>query len=92
MSLGDCLCYMCFDEDVTKTISLFLEKELNAKRCFVIGEASTVNTDTEFHLLVLDIVEYIAKSLGSKFYVDDATGYLEHGSVELLEKYIEEHR
>ncbi len=91
MSLGDRVCAMFFDEECEKIVSLFLEKEENANRSFVLGFSNTVDTDVQFHLLVLDIIEYIGKSLGSKFYVDDATGYLEHQSMELLEKYIEEH-
>lgn len=91
-SYDERLCYMFFDKDLTKTVSFFLEKEPKANRCFMFGSSVTVDTDADFHLLVLDIAEYAAKSLGSKFYVDDATGYLEHGSRELLEKYMQEHR
>lgn len=92
MSLGEYLCAMFFDDECNKIINFHLEKEPNANRCFVFGFSCTVDTDVQFHLLVLDIIEYIGKCLGSKFYVDDATGYLEHRSEELLEKYIKEHR
>lgn len=83
------VCFIQFDNDVKKMIFLSLKKERNSKHCFIYGESHTVYADAEFHLFALEVVNYIAKNIGCKFYVDDATGYLEHGSKEKLEQYIE---
>ena len=77
------------DPDEKKWIFLSLEKERNSNHHFLYGESHTIFAGAEFHLFALEIVGYIAKNLGCKFYVDDATGYLEHGSKEKLEQYIE---
>jgi len=42
----------------------------------------------DFHIFALNVVCYIAKNIGCKFYVDDATLYLEHQSVDELKEYI----
>ena len=83
------VCFIHFDNDAKKMIFLSLKKERNSKHCFIYGESHTVYADAEFHLFALEVVTYIAKNIGCKFYVDDATGYLEHGSKEKLEQYIE---
>lgn len=70
-------------------IFLSLKKERNSKHYFIYGESYTAYADAEFHLFVLEVVSYIAKSSGCKFYVDDATGFLQHRSKEKLEQYIE---
>ena len=81
--------FIQFDNDDKKMIFLSLKKERNSKHCYIYGESHTVYADAEFHLFALEVVNYIAKNIGCKFYVDDATGYLEHGSKEELEQYIE---
>lgn len=83
------VCFVQFDNDEKKIIFLSLEKERNGKHCYIYGESHTVYADSEFHLFALEVVNYIAKNIGCKFYVDDATGYLEHRSKEKLEQYIE---
>lgn len=83
------VCFVQFDNDDKKMIFLSLKKERNSKHCFIYGESHTVYADSGFHLFALEIVSYIAKNIGCKFYVDDATGYLEHRSKEKLEQYIE---
>lgn len=83
------VCFVQFDNDEKKIIFLSLKKVRNGKHCYIYGESHTVYADAEFHLFALEIVSYIAKNIGCKFYVDDATGYLEHRSKEKLEQYIE---
>ena len=39
-------------------------------------------------MFALDVASYISKQIGCKFYVDDATGFLEHNSVDKLKEYI----
>lgn len=84
-------CYIQFDNDEKKTIYLSLKKESDAKHSFIYGEAHTVYVDSAFHLFSLKVVNYIGKQLGCRFFVDDATGYLEHRSVEKLDGYIANH-
>ena len=83
------LCFIQFDNDEEKMFFLSLKKERNSKHCFIYGESHTVYADAEFHLFALELVNFIAKNIGCKCYVDDATGYLEHGSKEKLEQYID---
>ena len=82
------VCFIQFDNDENKIIYLSLKKKRYSKYKFIYGESHTAYVNAEFHLFALEIVSYIAKNIGSKFYVDDATGYLEHGSKEKLEQYI----
>lgn len=84
------VCFIQFNNDEKKMLFLSLKKERNTNHCFIYGESHTVCADAEFHLFVLEVVNYIAKNIGCKFYVDDATGYLEHHSKEKLERYIED--
>lgn len=84
---GD-VCFIQFDHDEKKVIFLSLKKERNSNHKFIYGESHTAYVNAEFHLFALEIVSYIAKNIGCKFYVDDATGYLEHGLKEKLEQYI----
>jgi hypothetical protein len=81
-------CFIQFDNDDKKTIYLSLKKEKNSKHSFIYGESHTVYAGSDFHILALNIVSYIAKQIGCKFFVDDATAYLEHRSVEKLNEYI----
>lgn len=87
----DNIYFIYFDNDEEKTIYLTLKKERNSKHLFIYGESHTVYADAEFHILALEIVSYIAKQIGTKFFVDDATGYLEHRSKDQLEQYIKEY-
>ena len=66
-----------------------MKKERNSNHYFIYGESHTVYANAEFHLFSLDVVSYISKQIGCKFYVDDATGFLEHKSVDKLKEYIE---
>ena len=81
-------CFIEFENDNNKTIYLSLKKEQNSKHYFIYGESHTVYSDAEFHLFALDVASYISKQIGCKFYVDDATGFLEHNSVDKLKEYI----
>lgn len=81
-------CFIKFDNDEKKVIFLSLKKERNSNHKFIYGESHTAFVNAEFHLFILEIVSYIAKNIGCKFYVDDATGFLEHGLREKLEQYI----
>ena len=92
VSMDRDVCFIEFDNDAMKVIFLRLKKERNSNHKFLYGESHTVYANAEFHLFSLEIVSYIAKNIGSKFYVDDATGYLQHGSKESLEQYIKNYR
>lgn len=82
------VCFIQFDNNEEKIIYLTLKKEKKSNQFFLYGEFHTVCADTNFHLFVLHIVDCIAEKLKCKFYVDDATGYLDHHSKEQLEQYI----
>ena len=82
-------CFIQFDNNDEKIIYLSLKQEPNSKHSFIYGESLTVYVDSKFHMLSLDIVSYIGKQIGCKFFVDDATGFLEHRSTEKLDEYIE---
>lgn len=81
-----------FDDTGTKVIRIGLKQEPNSTNCALFGEAHTVGTDKEFHILVLEVIEFISKHMGCKLFVDDATGFLESGSEEQLSKYLDECR
>lgn len=81
-------CFIQFDNDDKKIIYLSLKKKTNSKHCFIYGEAHTVYADSKFHILALDIISYIGEQIGCKFFVDDATNFLEHQSAEKLDEYI----
>lgn len=83
-------CFLQFENDEKKTIFL-MRKNRNVKmlnRFFLCGESHTAYADAKFHLFVLHVLDCTAEKLGCKFCVDDATGYLEHHSMERLEEYI----
>lgn len=82
------VCFIQFDNDKEKMVFLSLKRERNSKHYYIYGESHTAYTNTDFHLFVLELISFIAKNIGCKFYVDDATGYLEHRSVEKLDEYI----
>lgn len=84
--------YLTFNNNEDETVFLSLKPEENGRHSYILGESHTAYTSSEFHLLALDMVEYIAKTIGSKFYVDDATGYIDHHSPELLNEYISEYQ
>ena len=81
-------CFIQFDNDEEKTFYLSLKKERDSNHYFIYGESHTVYVDADFHIFALKIVSYIGKQIGCKFFVDDATGYLEHRSAEKLNEYI----
>lgn len=81
-------CFIQFDNDDEKIIYLSLKKERNSKHRFIYGECSTAYTDPDFHIFALNVVSYIGKELGCRFFVDDATDYLTHRSTEKLLEYI----
>ena len=56
----------------------------------IYGKSHTVYTDFEFRIFALNVVSYISKQIGCKFFVDDATEYLEHRSIEKLKQYIDD--
>ena len=82
-------CFIQFDNDDNKIIFLSLKKERNSNHYFIYGESDTVYANAEFHLFSLDVVSYISKQIGCKFYVDDATRFLEHNSIDKLKDYID---
>lgn len=69
-------CFFEFDNEEKKNIYLELKKEPDSKNFFIYGEADTGYTDSEFHKFALDVVSYIAKQIGCKFYVNDTTDFL----------------
>ena len=81
-------CFLQFDSDDEKTIYLTLKNERNSKNCFLYGESHTVYAGFDFHIFSLKVVCFIAKNIGCKFFVDDATQYLEHRSTNQLKEYI----
>lgn len=80
-------CFIQFDNDDEKIIYVTLKKKGN--HYFIYGEAHTVYAGVDFHLFALNIVSSIAKQMGCNFYVDDATEYLNHRSIEKLKHYVE---
>ena len=82
-------CFFQFDNDDKKIIYLSLQKETNSKHYFIYGESHTVYADSKFHILALDVASYIGKQIGCKFFVDDATDFLEHQSIDKLDEYID---
>ena len=82
-------CFIQFDNDDNKTIYLSLKNDRNSNHCFLYGESHTVYANPNFHLFALEIVSFIAKQIGCKFFVDDATGFLEHNSIEKLKDYMD---
>lgn len=82
-------CFIQFDNDDKKIIYLSLKKERNSNHYYIYGESHTVYINAEFHLFALKVVSYISKQIGCKFFVDDATRFLEHQSLEKLKEYIE---
>lgn len=83
--------FLQFDNDNEKIIYLTLKKEKKSKHFFVYGESHTAYTDADFHVFALNVVSYISKQIGCKFYVNDATGYLENRSDEKHEKVYEDY-
>lgn len=81
-------CFIQFDNNEEKILYICLKKQKNSKRYFIYGEAHTVYVNSDFHIFALNIISYIGKELICKFFVDDATGYLEHRSVKKLDDYI----
>ena len=82
-------CFIQFDNNDEKIIYLSLKQEPNSKHCFIYGESHTVYADSRFHIFALNVVSYIGKQIGCKFFVDDATDFLEHQSTEKLDAYID---
>lgn len=82
-------CFIQFENNGEKIIYLSLKKEPDSKHYFIYGEAHTVYADSKFHILALDVVNYIGQQLRCKFFVDDATDFLEHRSTKKLDEYIE---
>ena len=84
--------FLQFDNDEAKTIFFTLRKEPKSRRGYIYGEAHTAYADFAFHLFALRVIDYVAKRMKCDFYVDDATQYLAHQSVEKLKKYIESYK
>lgn len=82
-------CFIQFDNDDNKTVYLSLKKERNSNHYFIYGESHTAYSNADFHLFALEVVSYISKQIGCKFFVDDATRFLEHHSFEKLKDYID---
>lgn len=81
-------CFLQFDHDDRKTIYLSRKRLPDSNRDFLYGESHTVYVDSAFHLFALGVVSFIAEQTACQFCVDDATGYLEHRSLERLEESI----
>ncbi len=86
--LNDRLAVFVFDHDKNKSIYLMLKQDPGSKRQYLYGASPTARTDADFHMFALDVVETIAKHIGTKFYVNDATGYVTSQSKADLERYI----
>ncbi|MBE6794258.1 MAG: DUF4375 domain-containing protein [Ruminococcaceae bacterium] len=85
--------FLHFDKDNNfKSVLLRLCNERNSKNTYIDGSSDTTYTDIEFHILVLEIIGYIAKNIGCKFYVDDSTGYIEHQSKDEFYAYASEYK
>lgn len=76
-----------FDHNHKKILYLTIKK--NLLRSSLYGESHTAYVDADFHIFVLELINYISTELGCKIFVDDATGYLEHRSVKKLKEYID---
>ena len=76
-----------FDRNHEKILYLTIKKKLF--RSLLYGESHTAYVDADFHIFVLELINYLSTELGCKIFVDDATGYLEHRSVENLKEYID---
>lgn len=83
-------CLIKFSNDDKKVVHLALKQEPNSKHLFIYGEAHTASTDSKFHLFTLELICFIAKQIGTKFFVDDASGYVQHGSIEALNQFIKQ--
>jgi hypothetical protein len=88
---GENCFFLTFDNDDKKIIFVSLKQEKKSKHHFIYGESHTAYTDVDFHIFALNFVSYISRQIGCKFYVNDATGYLENRSDEQLEKYIKKY-
>lgn len=76
-----------FDSNEQKVVFLTVKKK--PFRYSLYGESYTAYVDADFHIFVLELINYISTELGCKIFVDDSTGYLEHRSVKKLKEYID---
>lgn len=79
--------FIKFDCNQEKILYLTIKKKLF--RSLLYGESHTAYVDADFHIFVLELINYISEKLGNKICVDDATGYLDHRCVEKLTEYID---
>ena len=84
-------CYLTFNGCAKNVIFIQLKSDKNG-HFYIYGEAHTAYANRKFHLFALDVVEFIARNTGCRFYVDDATGYIGQRSVAQLDKYISEYQ
>lgn len=81
-------CFITFDNDENKMIYLTLKPEKDLKHLYIYGESHTVYAGIDFHIKSLEIVLFIAKQIGSDFFVNDATAYIDSKDKNALENYI----
>jgi len=74
---GECY-FIEFENDKNKILFLTLKNKNGTRNYFIYGEAHTAYVDEDFHLKTLDIIAFISKQIGTRFFVNDATGYLEN--------------
>ncbi len=86
--LDDRTVFFVFDHDKNKFIYLMLKQEAGSKHCYLYGASQTARVDADFHIFALDVVAYIAKQIGARFYVNDASGYVTGQSRADRERYI----
>ena len=79
--------FIKFDHNDEKIIYLTIRKK--HFRTFLYGESHTTYVGADFHIFVLELISYISTELDCKIFVDDATGYLEHRSIDKLKNYID---
>lgn len=89
---GDRSYFLTFGGNENEVIYLTLKPKDTGNHSYVYGESGTVYAGKAFHLFALDVAGFIAKHVGCRFYIDDATGYVDHHSEEQLEKYIVEYQ
>lgn len=64
-------------------------KPLNdSKHFYIYGESHTAYTDAEFHLKVIEMIKFMSKNIGTDFFVNDATNYLQKNNFDDLVLYI----
>lgn len=83
--------FLEFDNEELKTLYVSLKRDNKGKN-YIYGESHTAYTDADFHLKALEMISFISKQIGTSFYVNDATNYLEQKDYNDLEEYIKNYK